>query len=220
VTDLHTFTSFLKLCAGRSAQPLNLTTLGSEAGVTHNTARAWLSVLEASYLCFRVPSWHRNLKKQMIKAPKIHFFDTGLLCHLLGIRKPEELRHHPLRGSIFESWVASEIAKARVHRGLESSLFHYRDAKGLEVDLIAETAEKILMVETKSGATKAPAFFHSLDRLGERVRSLPETGREVEKILVFGGDAGGKWGDSRVLAWSEIQKYPWSGRGETGLDHP
>ena len=118
VGDLEAFAAFVQLAAGRTAQTVNLSSLGGDAGVSHNTARSWLSVLEASYLLHRLPPWHRNLKKRLTKAPKLHFIDSGLLCHLLGIRSVEALRHHPLRGAIFESWVVSEVLKARRNVGL------------------------------------------------------------------------------------------------------
>jgi hypothetical protein len=111
VTDLLAFQTFLRLCAGRTGQLLNLSALGSDAGITHNTARSWLSVLEASYICFRLPPYYRKLSKRLVKTPKLHFYDSGLACYLLGIRSPDELRHHPLRGAIFESWVLSEMVK-------------------------------------------------------------------------------------------------------------
>ncbi|NQU65699.1 MAG: ATP-binding protein, partial [SAR324 cluster bacterium] len=118
VGDLQNFTRFLKLCAGRTAQEINLSTLGNDAGVAHNTIRSWLSVLETSYIIHRLPAWHANIRKQIVKAPKLHFFDSGLVCYLLGIHEPEQLRHHPHRGAIFESWVVSEIYKYSVHSGL------------------------------------------------------------------------------------------------------
>jgi len=156
VGDLQAFTTFLQLCAGRTAQEVNLSSLGADAGVSHNTAKSWLSVLEASFICFRVPAWHRNLGKRLRKAAKLHFVDSGLACRLLGIRTAEQLIHHPLRGAIFESWVASEAYKARAHRGLDPSLFHLREDRGAEIDLVVEAADEFLLVEAKSGATVVP----------------------------------------------------------------
>ncbi len=115
VGDLLSFSSFLRLCAGRTAQEINLPSLCSDAGVSHNTAKAWLSILEASYIIHRLPAWHINIRKQIVKAPKLHFLDTGLVCSLLQIREPGQLRLHPLRGAIFESWVVSELYKTLAH---------------------------------------------------------------------------------------------------------
>ena len=132
VGDLQVFSGFLKLCAGRTAQEINLSTLGGDAGVSHNTVRAWLSVLETSYIIHRLPAWHLNIRKQVVKAPKLHFFDSGLACYLLGIREPEQLRLHPLRGAIFESWVIAEIYKAYVHRGYSRVCFTIGKPVGLK----------------------------------------------------------------------------------------
>jgi uncharacterized protein len=206
VTELQTFSTFVKLCAARTAQEINLSSLGADAGITHNTARAWLSVLEASFLCFRAPAWHVNVTSQAVKAPKLHFFDSGLACQLLGIREPEHLRHHPMRGAIFESWVASEIEKSRVHRGLRPNLFHYRDAKKLEVDLLVEGAEEALLVEAKSGATIASDFFASLTRLAT---VLAERRHASRSFVVYGGESGQRRKSARVVPWHEVAKIRW-----------
>ena len=105
IGDLQAFSGFFKLCSGRAAQEINLSKIGNDAGISHNTVRSWLSVLETSYIIHCLPAWHTNIRKQIVKAPKLHFFDSGLACYLLGIREPDQLYHHPLRGAIFESWV-------------------------------------------------------------------------------------------------------------------
>ena len=207
VGDLEAFAAFVQLAAGRTAQTVNLTSLGGDAGVTHNTARSWLSVLEASYLVHRLPPWHRNLKKRVTKAPKLHFIDSGLLCHLLGIRSVEALRHHPLRGAIFESWAVSEVLKARRNAGLSPRLFHFRDHKGLEVDLIVELAEAVALVEAKSGATVAADFFEPLRRLvglAEGVEWRPLLPR-----VVYGGLDPQRRSDLEVVPWRQITEVHW-----------
>ena len=208
VVDLEAFTAFVKHCAGRTACEVNLSSLGSDVGVSHNTARSWLSVLEASFLCFRVPTWRRNARKQLVKAAKLHFLDSGLICTLLGIAHPDQLRHHPLRGAIFESWVASEIFKARSHAGLDPSVFHFRDAKGLEVDLVVESDERTIFVEAKSGATVSGDFFTPLERL-EAAAAGRKGGKAIEKLVVFGGDQGQKRSGCKVVAWRAIDRVEW-----------
>ena len=151
VTDLDAFTAFVRLAAGRTGQELNLSTLGADAGVTHNTARSWISVLETSFLVFKLKAWVRNPRKRVVKAPKLHFTDTGLVCNLLGIRSPDQLATHPMRGAIFESWVASEILKARLHRRLRADLFHLRETRGMELDIVLEGEGSVIGVEVKSG---------------------------------------------------------------------
>ena len=207
VTQLEAFTTFVKLCAARTAQELNLSALGTDAGVTHNTARAWLSVLEAGFICFRLPPWHVNVTSQAVKAPKLHFFDSGLACHLLGLREPDQLVHHPLRGAIFESWVSAEIYKARVHRGLSPSLFHYRDAKRLEVDLLLDLPEAAVLVEAKSGATVASDFFVSLRRLSGLLAGV---GRRTRNVVVYAGTTKQRRNDTLVLPWNEIASTKWA----------
>ncbi|MDW7711536.1 MAG: ATP-binding protein [Deferrisomatales bacterium] len=203
VGDLHAFSGFLKLCAGRTAQEVNLSALGNDAGVSHNTARAWLSVLETSYLVHRLPAWHANLRKQVVKAPKLHFFDSGLVCYLLGIRDPEQLRLHPLRGAIFESWVVSEAYKAFVHRGARPGLFHYRETRGSEIDLLIEGAGGWEAVEVKSGATVTPDFFRCLQRLPERLGAEGGSHRARRAHVVYGGDESQRRSQGWVHSWRD-----------------
>ena len=208
IGDLNAFTTFLRLMAGRTAAELNLSALGGDAGITHNTARSWLSVLETSFVCLRLPAWHRSQRKQAVKSPKIHFVDTGLACHLLGITEPEQLRHHPLRGSLFESWVTSEIYKSRVHRSLQPTLFHFRDVKGPEVDILVEEGDRLTAVEVKSAATVAADFFTALRRFGSEIVSrhahLSYTPR-----LIYGGDAPHRRTDVDVIPWHQLHNHSW-----------
>lgn len=208
VGALAAFQTLLRLSAGRVGQLLNLSSLGADCGVVHGTVRAWLSVLEAGYIVWRLPPLHANLGKRLIKTPKLHFFDSGMVCWLLGIRSAEHLRHHPLRGAIFESWVATEIYKARVHRGLPPSLSFYRDTKGIEVDLIVELANEWLAIETKSGETIAGDFFKSLDALANTA-AVANPSRQVRKVLVYGGDETVQRSAALTLSWSDIASQSW-----------
>jgi len=208
VADLGAFTTFLRLVAGRTANELNLSSLGSDAGISHPTARAWLSVLETSFLCLQLPPWHRNLRKQAVKSPKIHFLDTGLACHLLGITRPEQLRYHPLRGALFESWVVSEVLKSRIHRGLSERMFHFRQTRGLEVDLLVEEGNRLIAVEAKSAATIAPDFFTALQRLGAGMKK-PEADLSFDPRIVYGGEHSQRRSDALVIPWHEIHEHSW-----------
>lgn len=209
VTDLGAFSRFLRLVAGRTGQEENLLALGSDAGLSHPTVRAWLSVLETSFVVFRVPRWHRNLRKRVVKAAKLHFVDSGLACHLLGIRSPEQLRIHPLRGAVFETWVVSEILKARLHRGQTAELFHLRESRGVELDLIVERADDVIGVEVKSGATIASDFFRHLYAFDEEVaRSLPHMVRTLR--LVYGGEERQERQGVEALPWNEVQAVDWT----------
>ena len=156
IGDLGAFQRFVQLCASRTAQLLNLSSLAIDAGVSQPTARAWLSVLEATFLAFRLQPYFANIGKRLAKTPKLHFYDTGLVCWLLGIREPDQLRLHPLRGAIFESWVVSEIVKHRFNRGEHAGLYFYRDQRGIEADLIVADGTNLAVVEAKAARTATP----------------------------------------------------------------
>jgi predicted AAA+ superfamily ATPase len=181
-------------------------------GVTYNTIRSWISVLEASYLCFTLPAWHRNQRKRWVKAPKLHWFDSGLVCHLLGIDDEAHLRTHPLRGAIFESWVAAEIWKAHAHRGVAPNLVHFRETRGPEVDVGIVRGRAVTLVEAKSGATVNDDFFRGLRSIREDL----EEGRAFDAIdaaVVYGGDAAQRRADAAVVPWSAIADRDWTRGG-------
>ena len=205
VGDLQAFTGFLKLCAGRTAREVNLSALGGDAGVSHNTARTWLSVLETSYIIHRLPAWHLNIRKQVVKAPKLHFLDSGLACYLLGIREPEQLRLHPLRGAIFESWVIAEVYKAYAHHGVRPGLFHYRETRGLEIDLLVDQGERLDAIEIKSGATASPDFFKNLQQFPNRLGDAGES-RPIDNTVVYGGEESQQRSSARLLPWRNVQR--------------
>ena len=169
IGDLITFQRFVELCAGRTAQLLNYSSLANDCGISQPTARAWLGILEASYITFRLPAFSANLRKRLIKMPKLYFYDTGLACWLLGIRQPEQLRSHPLRGPIFETWVISEILKHRIHRGIGTSTLHglsfYRDKNGAEVDLLMEQPDRLILLEAKSTETPSKSLLDGARRV-------------------------------------------------------
>jgi uncharacterized protein len=208
VGSLAAFQTFLRMCAARSGQLLNLSGLGADCGINHGTARAWLSVLETSFLVHRVPTLAANLGKRLVKAPKLFFLDTGLLCYLLGIHDPAQLRTHPLRGAVFETWVASEILKSRLNRGLPPRLSFFRDRKGLEVDLVLERGDAWVAVEAKSGETVASDSLVPLTRFRELLRSPGRPARS-EAVLVYGGRSRQARTTTTVLPWSEITDYRW-----------
>ena len=203
VGDLLVFSNFLKLCAGRTAREINLSSLGSDAGISHNTARAWLSILETSYIIYRLPAWHTNIRKQVVKAPKLHFFDSGLVCYLLGIQEPGQLRHHPLRGPIFESWVVSELYKAQVHHGEQPRMFHYRESRGTEIDLLIDRGECLHAIEVKSGATVSTDFFKHFQQLPERMKNtnLPSV---IKNHVIYGGDDSQQRSQAQLVSWHDV----------------
>lgn len=162
VHDLAAFQRFLRLAAGRTGQLLNLASLAQDAGVSQSTARAWLSVLEASYVVFLLQPHHRNLGKRLVKMPKLYFIDTGLAASLLGIATAAQLAVHPLRGALFETLIVGEFLKARFNAGFPSNLYFWRNNVGLEIDLLLETTEGLHPVEIKSSATVHDEMFAGL----------------------------------------------------------
>ena len=130
IKDLALFQKFVRLCAGRVGQLLNLQSLGNDAGVSHTTARSWLTLLQAGYVVFLLQPWHNNIAKRQIKSPKLYFYDVGLASWLLGAEDERHVRYHPLRGNLFENLVIMEALKYRYHRGERSNLYFWRDGKG------------------------------------------------------------------------------------------
>ena len=203
IGDLAAFANFMALAAGRCAQEINLSAIGGDAGVSHNTVRAWISVLEASFVIFRLPAWHGNLRKQLLKTPKLHFLDSGLACRLLGIRSADELRRHPLRGAIFESWVAAEIFKHRTHRGETGGMFHFRTTRGPEVDIVIRRGLSSIGCEVKSATTMDGSFLRPLHRLQELLDGA------LTKRLVFGGGQGQERSQVECIPWRELHHSSW-----------
>ena len=183
IGDLSTFQKFVRLCAGRTAQLLNLSSLANDAGISAPTARSWISVLEASSLVFLLQPHHQNFNKRLIKSPKLFFLDTGLLCHLLGLRQSEDLNIHPLKGAVFESFVVSEVFKLFSHLGESPPLYFWRDRTGHEIDLLIDLGVKLWPMEIKLGQTVSTDYFQNLKWwLGLRKNS------QKEGILCYGGE--------------------------------
>jgi len=196
VGDIEAFGRFLRLCAGRNGQLLNLSGLASDCGISHTTARRWLSVLEASFVVMLLRPHHRNFGKRLIKSPKLYFLDTGLLCYLLQIRSPEELFHRAERGGVFESFLVSELCKNFMHHGEQPLLYYWRDAAGHEIDVIIDMGTRLIPIEAKSAQTVASDFFSNItywrDLSGDK---------DAPAALLYGGD--------RVFKRSAVSVYPW-----------
>ena len=201
VTDLALFQKYLGLCAGRTGQLLNFNGLAGECGVTHNTARDWMSVLEASYLVFRLQPYHENFNKRIVKQPKLYFYDSGLLCALLGLRNPGQLAQHYLRGGIFESFVVSELVKARWLAGISGTGYFWRDRHGREVDYLVETAHGVVPVEIKSGETIRAPMFEGLAYWCKLTGAERDAG-----YLVYGGKEKQRRKNGRVVGWSVMSE--------------
>lgn len=201
IGNLRTFQTFLGLCAGRAGQLLNVSSLGAEAGVSQKTAEAWVSVLEASFVAFRLRPWFRNVGKRLTKSPKLYFHDVGLLCRLLGIRSADQIRRHPLRGAIFENLVVAEILKSRLHRGRRSDLLFYRDQSGREVDLVIDDPLDPVLIEIKATRTVLPEIVKPLDDVARVLHGAEIAPRSVRRVLVHGGE--------NASTSEGIERVPW-----------
>ena len=199
VRDLEAFSRFVRLCAGRSGQLLNLSGLAADCGISHSAARGWISVLEASFVVTLLRPHFGNLGKRMIKSPKVYFQDTGLLCHLLGIREPAELHTHSCRGGIFEGFVLSELTKNFLHRGETAPLSFWRDSAGHEVDFLVESGKGVLALEAKASRTLAGDSLDGL-RYWRGLAKKPS----ARAALVYGGDEGYVREGVTVLPWSVL----------------
>ena len=205
VGDLAAFQRFVQLCAGRTGQLLNYSALAGDCGISQPTAKAWLSILETGFIAFRLPAFHANLRKRLVKMPKLYFHDTGLACWLLGIREPAHLRSHPLRGPIFETWAVSEIVKQRANRGEGRGLSFYRDRNGAEVDLVIERPDGLTLLEAKSTATPSATLYRGV----ERVRKHFPHGTALDVTVVYGGESRQHRTAGRLIPWRELGTVAW-----------
>ena len=167
IKDLYLFQRFVRLCAGRIGQLLNLSSLANDTGISHTTARNWLSLLEASYIVFLLPPYHRNISKRLVKSPKLYFYDVGLACYLIGIENERQVSRDPLIGNLFENMVVSEVLKHRLHNGLSNNLFFYRDSRGNEVDLLLVSGNMLFPLEIKAGMTVTKDYFKGLKHISK-----------------------------------------------------
>jgi len=198
IQDLSRFSIFLRLCATRCGQVLNLSSLGNDSGLNHNTVKSWLSLLEATYIVKLLPPYFNNLGKRLIKAPKLYFFDTGLAAFLLGIQRREHLAAHPLRGALFENMVVAELLKKRANAGRTDNLFYLRDSRGHEVDILLDYGAHLDMIEIKAGQTVGHDHLQGLQHYGAL---YPATRR---RLLIHGGDASQTREGVEVLPWQGL----------------
>ena len=185
VSDLTTFQCFVEACAHRTARLLNYSSLAADCGISQPTAKAWLSILETSFLTFRLPAFRDVPGKRLVKASKLYFHDVGLACWLLGIREPGQLGSHPLRGTVFENWVVSEVVKHRANRADARGLWFYRDRNGAEADLVIEGPGGVTLVDVNVDPTFSAALFGGVERVRRHFKSLPAP----EVGVVYGGEA-------------------------------
>ena len=197
VGDLETFSRFVRLCAGRNGQILNLSSLANDCGITHTTSKRWISILEASFIVFLLRPHYKNFSKRLIKSPKLYFLDTGLLSYLLRIRSDEDIRIHAQFGSIFESFIISEFLKGYLNSGEEPAIYFWRDSAGNEIDIIVDNGNELMPVEIKAGQTIASDFFKGIRFWKKLVKDV-----KLRAALVYGGERSYIRSDTYIYSWS------------------
>jgi len=203
IGDLDTFQRFVGLCAGRVGQLLNLTSLGDDAGVDRTTARRWLSILRASYIVTTLQPHFANFSRRLVKTPKLYFLDTGLVCHLLGIREVDQLRGHPLRGAIFENFVVAELTKVFANDAEAPRLHFWRDSHGAEVDVVLDFGGVRIPIEIKSGETPGRSYYRGLRVFRDLAAASGQQISDPYGILVYGGaESGDRWGHMLRPWWA------------------
>ena len=199
ISDMSQFVRFLKLCAGRVAQLLNIASLASECGISVPTANAWLSILETSYTIFLLKPYYRNFNKRLIKSPKLYFFDTGLAASLLGLEEPRQMETHYLRGELFENMVISEFMKQAYAQGREPNLYFWRDSNNEEVDLLSEQGTTLECYEIKSAATMHSDHLSSLKTFAKQAQL--DTNR---LHVVYGGEQDIQTSNGNYISWKNL----------------
>ena len=201
IQDLNAFIRFVGLCAGRVGQILDLTSLGNDCGISSNTAKAWISLLEASYFIFLLHPHHKNFSKRLIKRPKLYFIDPGLCCSLLHIENREQLSNHYLKGALFENLMLLELLKRLNNQAKKPNLYFWRDHHGTEIDLVIETAGDLIPVEIKSAQTWDPEFFTNLHKWNT-YGNYPKD----HSIVIYGGDETIKTSSGRIISWKDVDQ--------------
>jgi predicted AAA+ superfamily ATPase len=199
IRDLDLFTNFVRLLAGRTGQILDFTSISNDTGVSVNTIKGWLTVLQVSHLIFKLQPYYKNQNKRIIKSPKIYFTDPGIISFLLNINSPDQVSNHYLKGGLFENLIIAEILKDRYNKGMTPNLYYYRDNNKNEIDLIIEGAEKLDIIEIKSGQTFSQGFLKSLIFWDKNFREI-----KSDRYLIYGGTISQNYQNVRILSWRDI----------------
>ena len=203
IGDINAFIQFTQLCAGRIGQPLNNASLANDAGISPNTAKSWLSILESSYILYRLQPYHRNFNKRLIKSPKLYFYDTGVACSLLGIREQEQVNLHYMKGSLFENLILNEFIKRSFNRGENRQPYYWQDNHGKEIDCLLVNGEKVTAIEIKSGKTISISYFENLN-YWRSLTTLPEN----QEYVVYGGDQSMQTSAGTLISWKDLDRIP------------
>ncbi|KKP94819.1 MAG: hypothetical protein US13_C0014G0007 [candidate division TM6 bacterium GW2011_GWE2_36_25] len=201
IVDLSQFQNFLTLCAGRIGQLLNISSLANDAGVSVQTARAWLSLLEASYIIYFLHPHYKNFSKRLIKSPKLYFYDTGVACSLLEIEDVQQMMKHYLRGGLFESMIITELMKESYNHNRRPHTFFWRDKSGHEVDCIIEKSTELFPIEIKAGATAVPDYFEALEYWNKLAQADPS-----QSSVIYAGDKKHTFKGISLFGWRSIHE--------------
>lgn len=201
IGDINAFIYFTRLCAGRIGQRLNYTSLANDAGISPNTARSWLSLLENSYILYRLQPYFRNFNKQLVKSPKLYFYDTGVACSLLGIRESEQINLHYMKGSLFENLIINEFIKHNYNRGEIRHPYFWQDNHGREVDCLLENGNRVIPVEIKAGKTISTSYFDNL-KAWRSLAALPED----QGYVVYGGEQSLQTSAGTIISWRHLDR--------------
>lgn len=201
IGDINAFIQFTRLCAGRIGQLLNYASLASDAGISPNTAKSWLSILESSYILYRLQPYHHNFNKRLVKSPKLYFYDTGVACSLLGIHEEDQVHLHYLRGSLFENLIINEFIKRNFNRGENRQPYFWQDNHGKEIDCLWVDGERVTPIEIKSGKTMSTSYFDNLKYWGS-LAALPEN----QGYVVYGGEQSMQTSAGALISWRNLER--------------
>lgn len=199
IQDLTLFENFLKICAGRNGQVVNYSSISDDCGIDHKTVKKWLSTLEASFIIKLLNPYYKNLNKRVIKSPKLYFFDSGLVCYLLGIKNAKQLENHPLIGSIFESYIVSEIWKNYYNNIISDNIYFFRDNRGREVDIIFDKVVSLSQLEIKRSSTINASFFQTLEYLKTLNQPVDNS------YIIYGGEDSFRRQNTEIISWRNVK---------------
>lgn len=199
IGDINSFIQFIQLCAGRTGQLLNYSSLANDAGISPNTVKNWISILEASYIVYRLQPYHKNFNKRLVKSPKLYFFDTGLACSLLGIQDETQINLHYLKGALFENLIINEFVKQDFHKGSRKYPYFWQDNHGREIDCLLIDGNRYTPIEIKSAKTMDISFFDNLKFWYDLTNTSSDVG-----FVVYGGDQSMKTSFGSYLSWKDL----------------
>ena len=199
VSDLGSFQQFLEICAGRIGQLVNFSEIGNILGISYQTVKKWLSILETSFIVHQLRPYHRNYNKRIVKSPKLYFYDTGLACSLLNIHNPEDLNRHFAKGALFENFVINEVLKNHLNKNIHPSVYFWNAAGSHEVDLLLDKGSRLLAIEIKAGKTINSQFFNSL-KFFQEASKTPAS----DSFLIYGGKETQDRSRAKVRSWLHL----------------